>query len=158
MGHWVKDSVVVAGPRRLGSGVALGFDFGKRRVGVAVGDLSLRLAQPLPTLSYANDVMLFDGIELLVQDWKPSIFVVGSPTLDETRQHPLYPRIRDFGLELNRRWHLGVYLADESYSSVAADAILAEVVDDWKKRKKLLDSFSAKIILETFFSNIEDID
>ena len=154
----MKDSAVVAGPRRLGSGIALGFDFGKRRVGVAVGDLSLRLAQPLPALSHANDDMLFKEIGFLVQDWKPSIFVVGSPTLDEKRGHPLYPRIRDFGLELNRRWQLGVYLADESYSSVAADTILAEVVDDWRKRKRLLDSFSAKIILETFFSNTKDTD
>ena len=58
-------------------GSVLAFDFGAKRIGVANGDLSLRIAHPLTTIEGANNEAKLDAIGALVSEWRPVLFVVG---------------------------------------------------------------------------------
>ena len=62
------------------SGTVLAFDFGEKRIGVALGDLGLGLAHPLVTVSDAITERRFDAIAKLIAEWRPVLLVVGLPT------------------------------------------------------------------------------
>lgn len=73
-------------------GTVLGFDFGGRRIGVAVGQLELGLAHPLATVSNANAEECFGTIAQLIGEWRPILLVVGLPTHADGTEHELTRR------------------------------------------------------------------
>lgn len=133
------------------SGSVLGFDFGLKRIGVAVGTLELKLAHPLETISdEANDVR-FARIGKLVEAWQPVLAVVGVPHHDDGREHELAPTCLRFAHRLKGRFGLKVALVDESYSSAAASAALNESGVRGRQQKALLDQVAAQHILQHYF-------
>ena len=101
-------------------GTVLAFDFGLKRVGVAVGNCELRIAHPLDTLSAADSDTLMKAIDGLVKEWQPSLLVVGDPKHDDGRVHELSQAIRQFMAELVSRTKIPTILCDESFSSAVA--------------------------------------
>src|SRR5215510_2894425 len=71
------------------SGTVLAFDFGARRVGVAVGELAIGIAHPLQTLRTASERARLEAIAKLIQDWSPSLLVVGLPYHMSDEEHAL---------------------------------------------------------------------
>jgi putative pre-16S rRNA nuclease len=124
--------------RAHSSRTVLAFDFGLKRIGVAVGEPELRTAHPLPAVSG------LDQIEKLVSEWKPARLVVGLP-VREGGKHPLAPRVERFARQLEGRFHIPVARVDERFSSVEAESRLRGV------KKKAVDSVAAQLILEQFF-------
>ncbi len=121
----------------------LGFDYGSRRVGVAVGNSLLRRAQPLRTLAVQGQARLA-AIDALVSEWRPDALVVGVPFHPDGAEHDNTRRARRFGRQLHGRFRLPVNEVDERYSSTEA---LAEGAID-------VDAASAAIILEQFLRQL----
>ena len=120
-------------------GTVLAFDFGLKRIGVAVGEPELGTAHPLPAVSD------FFQIQKLVAEWKPTSLVVGRPTSAQGEPHKMTRQAEDFARRLERRFKLPVARVDERYTSVEAEHRLRGV------KKKAVDSVAAQLILEQYF-------
>ncbi len=133
------------------SGSVLAFDFGLRRIGVAVGDWETRLAHPLETLSgEANDVR-FGRIAELIREWRAVQLVAGLPMNMDGTEHDLSRRARRFANQLHGRFGLPVALVDERLTSFDADLRLREAGVKGGARKGLDDAVAAQQILQDFF-------
>jgi putative Holliday junction resolvase len=121
-------------------GTVLAFDFGLKRIGVAVGEAEMRSAHPLPGIAAPG----FAAIEKLVKEWRPGLLVVGLPVA-EHREHPLARRVQRFARQLEGRFRLPVARVDERYTSVAAESLLRGA------KRKAVDSVAAQLILEQYF-------
>ena len=121
----------------------LAFDFGTRRVGVAVGNSLLRRAQPLKTLEAQGDAR-FAAIDTLVREWQPDALVVGVPFHPDGAAHDNTQRARRFGRQLQGRFGLPVNEVDERYTTTEA---LADGAAD-------VDAASAALILEQFMRGL----
>jgi putative Holliday junction resolvase len=120
-------------------GTVLAFDFGLKRIGVAVGEPELGTAHPLPAISD------FFQIERLVNEWKPARLVVGLPTSAQGEPHAMTRQAESFARRLERRFKLPVARVDERFTSVEAEHRLRGL------KKKALDSVAAQLILEQYF-------
>lgn len=119
----------------------LGFDFGVKRIGVALGNTLIKQASPLAVISSpANDVR-FAEIAALITKWEPSLLVVGLPTHPDGAPHEMTARCRKFANQLHGRFNLPVELVDERYSSAVISA----------KRGEIIDDKAAAIILQQYF-------
>ena len=119
-------------------GTVLAFDFGLKRIGVAVGEPELRSAHPLPAVSE------FPEIEKLIAEWKPAKLVVGLP-MREQGEHPLAKRVEKFARRLEGTFRLPVARVDERFTSVEAESRLRG------SKRKSVDSVAAQLILEQYF-------
>ena len=119
-------------------GTVLAFDFGLKRIGVAVGEPELKTAHPLQAISK------FEEIHSLVREWRPAQLVVGLPVC-EAGEHPLAKRVEKFARRLEGSFRLPVTRVDERFTSVEAESRLRGV------KKKAIDSVAAQLILEQYF-------
>jgi putative holliday junction resolvase len=124
----------------------LSFDFGTKRTGVATGNRLTKSAAPLETIHIAVVDARFSAIEKIVKEWQPDAIVVGIPRHPDGVAHEMTERCQKFARQLHGRFHLPVYEVDERYSSVEAAA----------RGAKDLDAEAAAIILEQFFSEMDD--
>lgn len=132
-------------------GTVLAFDFGEKRVGVAVGDLGLGLAHPLVTVSEGITKRRFDTITKLIEEWNPVQLVVGLPTHADGTDHELTRLSRRFARRLEGRFGISTRLVDERYTSITASVTLREAGTKGKKQKLVLDQVAAQQILQSYF-------
>lgn len=133
------------------AGTILAFDFGEKRIGVAVGESLLEQAHPLTVIrAHANDER-FAAIGALIAEWKPVRLVVGRPTSLAGEPHGMTARCTRFANQLHGRFALPVSFADERLSSYAADERLRESGHDAKSAKAHVDAMAAQLILQTYF-------
>ncbi|MEW8260611.1 MAG: Holliday junction resolvase RuvX [Candidatus Thiodiazotropha taylori] len=124
------------------SGTLLGFDFGTRKIGVAVGQTLTGTATPLETLELVNQKPDWVRIEELINEWQPQALVVGLPLdVDDSETDATQPALR-FSRQLEGRFHLTVYLADERFTSFEARDRLGHRA----KRLEDYDAVAAKLI------------
>ncbi len=135
--------------------LALGFDFGTKRIGVAVGQEMLGTARPIATLDFLENAQRFAAIQKLIEEWHPDILVVGLPMHPDGVEHEMSARCRRFANQLYGRFHLPVALVDERYSSVIAEEELAGRGLNWQERKAVVDAEAARLILESFFQGTQ---
>jgi putative Holliday junction resolvase len=121
----------------------LGFDFGLKRIGVAVGNTLIKQAQPLTIISEATNDAKFAAIAGLVQEWQPSVCVVGLPRHPDGEEHEMTVRCRRFANQLHGRFNVATVLVDERYSS----AVISH------QRGELIDDQAAAIILQQYFDD-----
>lgn len=133
------------------SGTLLGFDFGTRRIGVAVGESLLGQAHPLTVIHGEANDQRFAEIEKLIQEWQPVGFVVGLPTHLDGTEHEMTARCQRFANQLKGRFGLPVELADERLSSMDAESRLREAGKSAKTARPHLDAVAAQLILQTWF-------
>jgi len=124
----------------------MAFDYGTRRVGVAVGNSVTRAGQALKTITAENADALFKEIERLLAEWQPNQLVVGLPTHPDGAEHEMTAKSRRFGNQLHGRFNLPVDWVDERYSSVVLEND-ADMHDN-------LDAHSAALILEQYFAEL----
>ncbi|MBY0437877.1 MAG: Holliday junction resolvase RuvX [Burkholderiales bacterium] len=132
------------------TGTVLAFDYGTRRIGVAVGDLGQRSAHPLTTIDASDRAASEAKITALVDEWRPTRLVVGVPLSLDGREHQMTRSARAFGRALSRRHSLPVDEVDERLTSVDAEATLREAGVDLSRRAGLVDAQAAFIILRAF--------
>lgn len=136
---------MTAQPRTL-----LAFDFGLKRIGVAVGQTRTRSANPLTTIPVKDQRPDWRAIAGLVQTWTPDALVVGLPLNMDGTSQAMTARARRFGRRLEGRFGLPVYFADERLSTreaktrlasegradATADPVAAQVIlEDWLNRQ-----------------------
>ena len=122
----------------------LSFDFGTRRVGVAVGNSITQSGQALKTIAAPSSDVLFREIESLLREWQPDQLVVGRPVHPDGSSHEMTAKAVRFGNQLHGRFHLPVAWVDERYTSV--------VLEGDSKMHDNLDAHSAVLILEQYFA------
>ena len=132
-------------------GTVLAFDFGERRIGVAVGELQLGIAHPLETIDAAANDARFNRIAALLQEWRPVLLVVGLPLALDGSEHRLTGMARKFAQRLHGRFGIETRLVDERLTSVEAQCIARESGLSARDSKRHVDPLAAKLILETFF-------
>lgn len=136
-------------------GTLLGFDFGTRRIGVAVGNRLLGSARPLVTLDSTRGPV-WEAIAQLIREWHPEALVVGIPLTLEGETQPATVAARRFARQLQARFTLPVHDADERMSSMEAHSLLRDKRARGERRQRLrdgdIDSAAAKLILEHWLS------
>jgi putative holliday junction resolvase len=99
----------------------LAFDFGEKRIGVAVGNAVTKTAEPLKIIQEKNQDKRFKAIELIITEWQPQILVVGLPTHPDGAEHEMTQKAIRFGNQLKGRFQKEVMWVDERYTSVSVD-------------------------------------
>lgn len=135
-------------------GTVLGFDFGIKRIGVAVGELELGLAHPLTTVLGESNDQRFGAIEALLKEWWPALVVVGLPAHADGVEHEMSARCRRFAHQMEGRFGLKVVLVDERHSSTAASEDLNEAGVRGRKQKAVLDQVAAQRILQSYLDGL----
>ncbi|MFC5302216.1 Holliday junction resolvase RuvX [Azospira restricta] len=133
------------------AGTVLAFDFGEKRIGVAVGETTLRQAHPLTVIHAHANAERFAAIAALIAEWQPARLVVGLPGTVDGAPHALAARCTRFANQLHGRFGLPVAFADERLTSVEAETRLRESGHDAKRAKAHLDAVAAQLILQTYF-------
>lgn len=125
----------------------LGFDYGRLRTGVAVGQTLTGTATALVTLQSRNHKPDWDGIDRLVHEWQPDGLVVGIPVHMDGTEQEMTKTARKFGGQLKARYNLPVYEADERLSSAEAEQNLGGSQD-----KAAIDREAARLILQAWLN------
>jgi putative holliday junction resolvase len=129
----------------------LAFDFGIKRIGVAIGNSLLRHARPLVTVNEEKTELRFARIAALLAEWQPDTLIVGLPCNDDGTAHELTALCRRFANRLKGRYKLPTILVDERYTSLAASTQLNELGIHGREQKALLDQYAAQQILQAYF-------
>ena len=123
------------------SGTLLAFDFGLKRIGVAVGNTILRQARALDIISCPTNEAKFIEITKLIESWQPAACIVGLPMHPDGVAHEMTQRCQRFANQLNGRFGVTTVLVDERYSSAVLSA----------KRGERIDDQAAALILQQYF-------
>jgi putative holliday junction resolvase len=129
----------------------LAFDFGEKRIGIAIGNDLIESARGLTTITCVSDSERFSAISTLVDEWQPFAFVVGHPTHPDGTPHAMTARAEKFARQLEGRFHRKSVLVDERYSSVDAERAIRSRGE--KLSKSNLDTEAAAEILQRFFDS-----
>ena len=133
--------------------VLLGFDFGSKRIGVAVGQELTGTATALETITSPDGGPDWKGISRLIEEWQPDALVVGLPFNLDGSEHETTRLAQRFGNRLAGRYNLPVFTIDERLSSVEAERMLGE---QGRFDKEEVDKLAAQIILESWLAQQAD--
>ena len=131
----------------------LAFDFGTRRIGVAVGNTVLRVARPLTTIAAEATAARFAALAALIDEWRPDLLVVGLPVHADGAPHEMTARAERFARQLEGRFGLEVARVDERYTTRHAESALAEAGVGAAERKVVRDQVAAQLILQSWFDD-----
>jgi putative pre-16S rRNA nuclease len=133
------------------STTVLAFDFGEKRIGVAVGDTSVRIAHPLTTITVEDNAARFAAIAVLIDEWRPGRCLVGLSMHADGTEHETSRLARRFAHRLEGRFRVPVSLVDERLTSRAAESRLQQSGVRADKMRHVLDAAAAREILEAWF-------
>ncbi len=122
----------------------LGFDYGRRRIGVAVGQRLTRSATPLTTIRARDGKPDWPAVTRLIEEWKPGALVVGIPYHMDGAEQDMTHAARRFCRQLEGRYHLPVHPADERLSSWVVESRLSAR----EQAGTDIDPLAAQIILQ----------
>jgi putative Holliday junction resolvase len=132
----------------------LGFDYGQRKIGIAVGQTMTCTTEGIATILANYPMGPWAKIQKLIEIWQPDALVVGLPMASNGSEPDFARQSRTFGKELYNRFHLPVHFIDETLTSNSADAIIRETTTSGKSitklRKTLRDQLAAELILQTY--------
>ncbi len=145
----------VDSPKKLpAEGSVLGFDFGEKRIGVALGEHLLGIAHPLTTINTEINNDRFRIIGELITEWKPVTLVVGLPLSLDGEEHQLTLLCKRFANRLEGRFRLPVVMIDERLSSAEASQTLKGLGIGGRKQKPMIDQVAAQHILQSYFDGL----
>ncbi len=132
-------------------GTFLGFDFGTKYLGIAVGQSITKTATPLLTLLVKNGIPHWPEIAQVIQEWQPKGFIIGLALQPDNSHSATSLKAQKFGARLQAQFSLPIYFIEERLTSVAA----REKIRDNPKACHLqdVDAIAAAIILESWLNN-----
>lgn len=137
----------------LSSETYLGFDFGNKKIGMAVGQLATKTASPLETLRSLNQVPNWEKIGLLIAEWQPDGLIVGISRKADGSDNIITPRMLKFCRQLNGRYNLPVFQVDEAYSTFEAKQMLYDELHvSAAKLWDVQDQLAAQLILQSWLN------
>ena len=128
----------------------LGFDYGTKHLGIAVGGSASGRAEPLATASVHQGIPDWPLLDRLINEWKPAALIVGLPLNMDDSENAMSRAARKFGHRLQGRYNLPVQMVDERLTSVDAKNTLVESRVPWKQRKARVDKLAAQNILQAY--------
>ncbi len=128
----------------------LGLDLGTKTLGLAISDKTNTIASPYKTIIYKEYEELILELKRIVEEKKITTFILGYPKNMNNTLGPAVERTNDFKAVLEKNFDLPIILIDERLSTVEAENILIEMDTKRKKRKQIIDSYAAAIILDTY--------
>lgn len=138
----------------LHSDAYLGFDFGNKKIGVAVGYADTGIASPLQTIRSLNQTPNWQVIGQLIAEWRPAGLIVGISRQADGTDNIITPRMEKFCRQLQGRYNLPVHTVDEALTTFVAKQLL---FDDLKvsaaKLWEVQDQLSAQLILQSWFNH-----
>jgi putative Holliday junction resolvase len=133
-----------------GARTFLGFDFGTKSLGLAVGSTASGLAQPLTTTAVRHGIPDWTVIDRLVKEWQPDALVIGLPLNMDDSENAMTRAARKFGQRLTARYNLPVHWVDERLTSVDAKNAMVAARVPWRQRKARVDRLAAQAILQSY--------
>lgn len=121
-------------------GVIIGFDFGEKRIGVAVGNTMTRSARAYKILDSRTNDARWKAVSAVIAEWQPIALVVGVPSHPDGTAHEMTERCKRFARQLQGRYGLPVIEVDERYSSAVVE-----------EQGEFIDDEAASVILQQFF-------
>ena len=132
----------------------LGFDFGNKKIGIAVGQITTGTASPLKTLRSANQVPDWQGISQLIAEWQPAGLIVGVSRQTDGTDNTITPRMLKFCRQLEGRFRLPVHQQDEAFSTFEAKQLLFDEVNvNATKLWAVKDQLAAQLILQSWLND-----
>lgn len=135
--------------------ILLGFDFGMKRIGVAVGQTVTKTATPLGTIKANKGSPNWEMLIPFVKKWHPNAMVVGIPLNMDGTEQPLTQAARQFAKALQERFQLPVYGMDERLTSVEAKARVFDAGGYKALQNAEIDSFAAQLILQNWLAQLD---
>jgi putative Holliday junction resolvase len=160
MSQQSTDSVVKTSTARGGSELFLGFDYGTRRIGLAVGDRLTGVARPLPSIPNHREPDWI-ALQRVVKDWRPAACIVGLPLDLDGKDQSMTVQARAFAKQLSARFAMPVHLCDERLSSRSADDELRNARADGRMTRRIKpgdrDGVAARLILEQWLASPSEV-
>jgi len=139
--------------KNLNSDTFLGFDFGNKKIGTAIGQTTTGIASPLKTIRSINQQPNWEIISQLITEWNPAGLVVGISKQADGSDNIITPKMFKFCRQLEGRYNLPVYKIDEAFSTFEAKQML---FDDLKVNATKLwdvqDQLAAQLILQSWLN------
>lgn len=133
----------------------LAFDYGLKKIGVAVGQALTQSANPLTQLKAKAGTPNWQQVQTLIDEWQPNALVVGHPLNMDGSEQWITKEAEAFAKELHQRVGLPVLLVDERLTSVEARQQVHELEHSKRKAYQPIDDYSAAIILENYLNGGE---
>lgn len=133
----------------------LGFDFGLRFIGTAIGQSLTSTASPLTTLSAREGIPHWPDIDKLIKTWEPDALVVGIPSNMDGTEQSITQAARDFSRSLEERYHLPVFNMDERLSTKEAKEKIFATKGYKGLTRATVNAVAAQLILESWFQSHE---
>jgi putative Holliday junction resolvase len=124
----------------------LAFDYGTKKIGVAIGNSLIRQARPLEILMPSTRAQRFAELARLIDQWRPDRLIVGLPLTSDGAEQYASMRCRRFANQLRGRFGAFVELVDERDSSIEAQELLSTNEAD--------DAVAAAVILQRYFDSL----
>ena len=140
---------------KKGQRTLLGFDFGTKRIGIAIGQEVTGTVNPLTTVNAIKHKPDWESISKIIDEWQPDLLVVGLPLHMDGTEQEMTQTARRFSNQLNGRYNIPVALMDERLSSNEAESIIKEQPgfrDSIFPDKAQVDMISAQLILQSWMS------
>lgn len=135
------------------------FDFGYKKIGVAVGQTITGSASPLQTIRSINQSPDWDIITKLIQEWRPASLIVGISRQADGSDNPVTSRMLKFCRQLEGRYQLPVYQQDETLSTFEAKQMLFDDVNvNAGKLWEVQDQLAAQLILQSWLNDYKKKD
>lgn len=139
---------------KIGQRSVLGFDFGTKYIGVAIGQELTGSASPLGSVKANDGIPNWDNIEKYLTEWQPDIVVVGLPLNMDGTEQPMTKSAKKFGNRIHGRFGLPVEFQDERLTTADAKERLFSQGGYKNLKKDNIDSHSAMLIIESYFENL----
>ena len=135
----------------------LGFDFGTRKIGVAVGQTQTATAQGIATLRYNQYKVPWEQIDKLIQTWQPDMLVIGIAEPADGKETAFLKKTLAFSHQLTTRYGLPMRRVDERLTTHQADVLIQDSTPTGKsiaaRRQSLRDQLAAELILKTYLND-----
>ncbi|MBO9489132.1 Holliday junction resolvase RuvX [Endozoicomonas sp. G2_1] len=146
-------SYVKAKKTELGKRTLIGFDFGKKYIGVAIGQELTGTASPLGSVKAQDGTPNWQQLEAFLKEWQPDLIVVGLPLNMDGTEQPLTQDVKKFANRIHGRFGLAVEFQDERLTTADAKERLFSQGGYRNLKKDNIDSHSAMLILESYFES-----
>jgi putative Holliday junction resolvase len=137
----------------MSSQTVLGFDFGTKSIGIAIGQSLTGSATPLQSIKAVDGIPKWEEIGLLIEEWKPDLVVVGLPLNMDGSEQEMTQRAKKFANRINGRFGVKIATQDERLTTADAKTRLFEMGGYKALTKGQVDAMSAVLIIESYFEN-----
>ena len=137
----------------------LSFDYGLKKIGLAVGNDFVKTARDLTTIFCSKGAPDWVQLDKVIREWQPDLLLLGLPLNMDGTESELCKQVRSFGNQLKNRYNLDIYYEDERLSSNQADNLIRQSLNQKQGTSKKLqlkrDQIAARLILESYFNRNE---